>query len=96
MKIYTITTLVYLPKNNRNFTSRCWGYFPTLDEAIDNVSGDLAESLYNYLIISERLPGMGPSLVQNEMWYTYNEKSGNFDPCEKPEELRSIIGFGIG
>lgn len=94
--MYFITTLQI--KDGQQKSSRCIGYFKSFEEAehivVNNV-GDIEETIYNYCVI-ENIPEGIYQYDQDAKWYKFNDLDEVYKPCEKPKELNSFVGFGIG
>lgn len=93
--IYTITTIrPFLGDSNRAV-----GYyydFKVADEALrDNVMSLNECGHYPYAVIEPVLEGiyMHP---REEHWYKFDREKGKYEPCEKPDRFKQVIGWSIG
>ena len=94
--IYTITG-VEDPFNAVSHR-RCFGWFTTLDEAVDAVETnrcEIRECLYDYMIIEQFSPGLYCG-VQEEWWWKWNRKRKKFLRIKKPKKISNVINWGIG
>ncbi len=91
-KIYTITSIIPISSS-----SRCWGWFSTLEEAehiINQDRGNLFyENYYSHLVIEGICAGLWFE-IPDEWWYQWT--NDGWQKCEKPEGLEQIISFGMG
>ena len=94
--MYFITTIQF--KNGIEEDRRCVGYFKSFEEAeriVLNNIGDIEETIYNYCVI-ENIPEGIYQYDQNAKWYKFDDLVEMYKPCEPPEELHNVVGFGIG
>jgi hypothetical protein len=66
---------------------------------VESNQGDINENgHYSYCVIEETLPGMYSYLLKTrkEWWFRFNHDINKYVPCEKPEEKRNTIAFGMG
>lgn len=94
MRFFTITTLVDVGN------TRTPAVFLNLSDAKVVVEGndlDIAEREYLYAVIEEIGEGLYPTSY-SQHWYKWegNWDSGNYIPCEKPEQFKNIVAWGIG
>ncbi len=74
---------------------RCWGYYPTLEEAKKAVKenyGNMIECIYDYLVIEKYKPGV-MQIAKDIAWY--KEIDNRWIPCEKPMEVESFVNFAM-
>ena len=83
--------------------SRTFGWYPSLRkarEAIETNDGDMHEYSYKYAVIEKTADGVHAGWRQGakEYWYEWmgKDEDGQFEPREKPEELKMVVGWGIG
>lgn len=80
--------------------NRTWGWFSSLEDAVlcaKNNSGDLHETIFNYLIIEECNPGVCvPYKIVKTFKWKPNKRYGRWIECKKPDFLNGIINFTIG
>ncbi len=72
-------------KNSR--PSRCFGYFKSLNKALNAVSkntGNMVECFYDYLILEEIGEGIH-ALSKEIMWFKYDLVSNSWEKCKKPK-----------
>jgi hypothetical protein len=102
--IYLITSIFRDPRKFQYGSTRTFGYFHDLDNAIsavENNYADMQERLYNYIVIEELSEGVH-SFVEKEYWYNWvgerslSENSGKWVLCEKPDWAAGTINWGIG
>lgn len=79
---------------------RIVGWFPTLEEAIDEVennSGDINEAgYYPWALIEETEPYLYPH-IRSEHWYKWKGRlKGKYEPRKKPAAFNKTVNFGIG
>jgi hypothetical protein len=91
--IYTITSI-------SKMSDRCFGYFETLKEAVDSVTGehgrDYHECLYEYLVIEEYSPSKQVISLE-KYWYKFDRKTDSWKKCrKKPKEFIGLCNFGMG
>ena len=93
--IYTITALVLSP--NAAFTeSRCFGYFPKIEETVKPIEHnymDMHECLYDALVVEEVKHGIHPTakVVNFYLWIEDKWVLSNF-----PESLKGYSNFSLG
>jgi hypothetical protein len=87
--------------------TRCFGYFPTIEEAESAVRenlGDIHECWYTLCVIEKLQPGIHPmGWLEDEsfprpMWFewTGSSENGSWQPIECPEEAKGIVNFALG
>jgi hypothetical protein len=93
--IYTITTVRgYLAGG-----SRAVGYFHSFEDADvalrDNVMDINECGYYPYAVIEPVEEGiyMHP---RDEHWYRFNKEKDQYEPCEKPERYKQVVGWSLG
>jgi len=102
--IYTVTTFEHptrrLGRNDHTYDwreSRTVGWFSTLAEAehiVTHNACDINEDgYYPYAVIQPTEEGPY-SLNWDSYWYEWNGEQ--YVPCEKPEEFKQTINFGMG
>lgn len=107
--IFTVTSLDIqrkLPNGQpAHPTSRCWGWFETLEQAEEYLYkdyGDIHEGGTNtWAVIEKSESGICPSFYQSETrWYQFvrNEASNGYtvQRIECPEEFENTLGWGLG
>ena len=91
-------------------TSRTFGYFERLEDAIDavlNNCGDLHEGLHTLCVIENQGPGVHPELTHTEYWFRWDAlarargqgpwRLGAWTPLKsKPEACQNQVCFAIG
>ena len=78
--------------------ARCWGFYDNFADAHEairlNVT-DLWETIYDYGIIEEYLPGI--SGYNFRRWfYKYNIEKDEYEIIDEPEALKHYVSFAIG
>lgn len=93
--IFTVTTIRHaLAAGNRAV-----GFFETFDEADEAVKNNVMDinecGYYRFAVIEEVLPGvyMHP---RKELWYKWNHEKDSYEPCDKPERFKQVIGWSLG
>jgi len=83
--------------------SRCFGWvssFKQANEIVENNDCDLHEYSYKYAVIEKTADGPHAGFGQGrkEWWYKWegSHETGAFEPIEKPEHLKCVVGWGIG
>ena len=93
--IYTITTI--RPEAWQNH--RAVGYSYTFDNAeswVKENAMDINEcNYYPYVVIEPVQEGiyMHP---RTEHWYKWNRAEKVYEPCEKPDKFKQIVGWSLG
>ena len=94
-----ITSIAYYPdQTDFHKSSRCFGYFAALGEAVEAVkrnSCNMHESLYNYLVIEAFNEGIHPEVVQ-EYWYVWSDFAHRWEGIYKPQFTLGTINWAIG
>ena len=70
----------------------------TKDEAIEAVIRDselIWEEEFHHCVIEGVEPGHVVDF-QEEVWFVYDKGNDVYKEIEKPEQMRSIVGFAIG
>lgn len=96
MNIYTVTTLQ--ENNGIIIDTRCVGYWPTMEEAMQAVKdnyGDMYESSYNWAIVECFGPGIYPH-SSFEIWYSWSIAGRKYLLSAKPKVFEKVVNFGIG
>lgn len=84
---------------------RLVGWYSDLETAQKCVDEDWAgfyeAGWYNYVVIERMVEGLynlsGLCLDrQTEWWYRYDNNTGKWVPCDKPECLKGVVNFGLG
>jgi hypothetical protein len=99
--IYTVTAL------NTAADTRCWGWYPTKEEAVAAISGEGADlffesNTYTHAVIEKVPPGiMAGILPEAEAWWFKAEEDpdGNYTITaldEAPEWAKGVLCFGMG
>jgi hypothetical protein len=93
--IYTITTIrPFLGDSNR--TVGFYYDFETADKLVRENAGDMNEcNHYPFAVIEETLPGIY-TYPRPEHWYEWNRQKEVYEPCEKPDRYKQVVGWGIG
>lgn len=96
---YFITAIPYYPENGQHLNDRCFGYYPTLDDAKESVlqnKCDLHEALYNYIVIEEIGYGIHPEPTERKWFQWQTGWEDGWVECEKPKWSEGIINWAIG
>jgi len=105
--IFTITSIQVLGPD-RHPSSRCWGWFETLEQAEEYLVsdyGDIHEGGTNNLAVIEKSEsGICPSFYGEERrWYRFVRvedfvlaNKWTVTRIEQPDEYRGIYGWGLG
>jgi hypothetical protein len=95
-----LVTAIY--RFRRKSEKRCFGWFHTLEEAIEAVEsnrGSMQESLYEWIVIETMDAGIHP-IALNEVWYRFNfaktQEDRRWVKCRKPRFSIGVINWGIG
>lgn len=102
--IYTVTSIQGDPKRSR---TRCWGWYPTLEEAIESVkmnAGDMAECCYYSHVVIEVVSCGIPSIPSDkEHWFKWKVDpkdkhgfNGQWHKCSKPAWSIGFKGWSLG
>jgi len=94
---YFITAIPYYPEEAPHLMVRCFGYYPTLDDAKEAVlqnKCDLHEALYNYIVIEEIGYCIHPESTERK-WFAWSN-SGCWVECEKPEWSVGLVNWALG
>lgn len=111
--IFTVTSLDIqrkLPNGQpAHPTSRCWGWFETLEQAEEYLYkdyGDIHEGGTNtWAVIEKSESGICPSFYQSETrWYQFIPNEDGFhrfngytvQQIECPEQFKNVLGWGLG
>jgi hypothetical protein len=94
MRFFTVTTLVDVGN------TRTPAIFTSFDDAKFVVEGndlDIAEREYIYAVIEEIEEGLYP-MSHSQHWYKWEGdwETGKYVPCEKPEQYKRVVAWGIG
>ena len=93
--IYTITTI----RPAAHQYHRAVGYFYTFkdaDEALRENVMDINEcNYYPYAVIEPVIEGIYCH-PRKEHWYKFNRQKDQYEPCEKPDRFKQIIGWSLG
>lgn len=85
-KIYTVTMV---GTKSDPLDTRCWGWFPKLENAVRTVrwnQTDIFEiGYYKYAVIEESLPGVYGSCTQHS-WWTMDPKADLATKLDNPPE----------
>ena len=93
--IYVVTVIENFKTRSHR---RTVGFYFDEKKAIENVkdnSCDIEECLYDWAVIEE-MPAGFYICPTKEMWFKWNEDTKKYEKCEKPEETKGIINWGIG
>lgn len=77
---------------------RCFGYFPTFEEAKDAVLNnrcDIFEYIHEYAVIEKVEDGIH-QIDLNPTWYKWNVEKGDYEKTEEPDFAKGYVGWGIG
>lgn len=77
---------------------RCFGYFPTFEEAEDAVLNnrcDIFEYIHEYAVIEKVEDGIH-QIDLNPTWYKWNVEKGDYEKTEEPDFAKGYVGWGIG
>lgn len=77
-----------------DYSSRCFGYYETFEEADQRVrqnAMDIHECLYDLAVIEKIDPGIH-SIPDNGIWYKY-VGNDTWEPTEKPALLKQFINM---
>ena len=93
--IYTITTL----RPSLFQDHRCVGFFHEQENAIKAVEhndGDIYEGgYYPYVVIEKSLPGIYHFEIA-DIWFRWNRELKCYKSCEKPDNYKRTVCFGVG
>jgi len=101
-EIYIVSSVYVGTGPGYRFDSRCWGWFPTKEEAIiaaEGNYGDMCEAdSYTHIVIERHWPGI---LTQTELvgWWKFDRPiPGQLRvvACTTPESMSHVVGFGMG
>lgn len=90
--IYTITT-IGLHADHR-FRSRTWGFYLTLDEAIEGMHKcvDTGAGYYTHVVIESFQPGIYAT-ADSEAWFEWTD---GWKACAKPDAEQGCVSYGMG
>lgn len=74
---------------------RCFGYFPTKEEAMESVkrnTGNLQDHEYYYLVIEEIPKGIHP-FAKEMAWFKWD---GEWKEISKPTQTEEISNYAFG
>lgn len=77
---------------------RCWGFYDNFNDADQAIRGnftDMWETIYDFAVIEEYLPGISGYNFNRE-FYKYNINEDIYEPIDEPEELKHYVSFAIG
>lgn len=93
--IYTITTV----RGALQAGSRAVGFFHNVEEAEEALKKNIMDinecGYYPFAVIESVSPGIY-MYPRDEFWYKFNRKTEEYEPCEKPERFKQIIGWSLG
>lgn len=92
--VYTVTVI----NKDKSFSSRCWGWYRNVSDAIDDVlknKTDIQERYYDWCVIERFCEGIC-AVSCEEYWFMWNEEQGKWMPSTKPDFSKGIVGWGIG
>ena len=92
--IYTITTI----RGPLSRNTRCVGFYHELETAIEAVKDnamDINEAGYYHYAVVEKVNIGIYNFEMEEHWFRWHPEKG-YQPCEKPENFKRIVAFGIG
>lgn len=93
--IYTVTTIRHaLAAGNRAV-----GFFHDFEhaeEALTQNIMDINECGYYPFAVIEAVPPGFYTYPREELWYKWNRDSGVYEPCEKPERFKQVVGWSLG
>lgn len=96
--VFAVTT-VDSKKQGKTGSKRTLGIFTDMEKAmkpLDGNWGDIHEGNFDLAVVEETpVDGIYP-LPTSEHWFRWNDVTGRYEPCEKPEEFENAIGWGIG
>ncbi len=95
-EIHTVTTISHHPdKEHLHSSPRCWGYYPTREQAIDGLNRCVSDEAgyYTHVVIERFTPGIYAVSDQVE-WFVY--EANKWLPIGEPEFSRSVINYGMG
>lgn len=87
--------------NKSGDTTRCFGYFPTYDQALVAVNenrGGMDECFYDYLVLEYIKPGIHAWYPDDEKqhWFEWNENFNKWVSCDCPKNFEMICNWAIG
>ena len=97
--LYTATGVVD-PYNPDYLSTRCFGIFQTLEDAMENVINnycDIWEGRYEFMVIEPLKFGLHQySANDDQLWFQYNQKIDKFDFITAffLENIHNIHGIG--
>jgi len=77
---------------------RCWGFYDNFDDADQAIRGnftDMWETIYDFAVIEEYLPGIS-GYNFNRWFYKYNIEQDIYEPIDEPLGLKHYVGFAMG
>lgn len=95
-RIWTVTVV----RNADSFTPRCWGWFRSLEQAVDAVMTEptwllFEEGYYQYVVIEDYAPGICTHPT-GEWWAQYTHETKTVVPIPKPLWSEKVVNWGIG
>jgi hypothetical protein len=94
-KMFFITAIERTTSLKEIGNSRCFGYYPTKEEAIEAVkanAGNLQDHEYHYLVIEEIPKGIHPC-AKEVAWFKWN---GGWNEINKPVQTEEISNHAFG
>jgi hypothetical protein len=93
--IHTVTTIPHHPEDERRHTysSRCWGFFNTREEALDGLHHHVDSEAGYY---NERFLEGIYAKADHEEWFKYDFDNHKWVKIPTPEFAVGIINHGIG
>jgi len=93
--IYTITTI----RHALHAGNRAVGFAYKFEDAEqwikDNVLNINECGYYPYAVIEPVTEGIY-CYPRKEYWYKFNSEKDSYEPCEKPERFKQIVGWSLG
>lgn len=93
--IYTITTV----RHALGAGSRAVGFAYTFNDADkwlrDNIMSLNELGYYPFAVIEPVTEGIY-SFPRKEYWYKFNKEKERYEPCEKPERFKQVVGWSLG
>lgn len=98
--MYFITAMTLIPRidsENKDYSSRCFGYYPTNEQAFQALAEnrcDMFEYYYGYAVVERIEPGIHSS-AEETTWFEYNQEKDGFFPMTDTVQT-SFSNFAIG
>lgn len=98
MFIYLVTGVTYVGKETKRRGTRCFGYFPTFNEAekaVLNNYCDIFEYIHEYAVIEKVEDGIH-QIDLSPTWYKWDSEKECYEKVDRPDFAQGYVGWSIG